>query len=195
MNGKPDFESWERDLFEALRPIDPNGRFWVRYLEMDFTKSSQEQMDAFPYADFVPAVDEWLDTLPDELAEVEYFEWEDPSVGVRLKLRAQSRTKMAKGWGAMPSLTHLEQPMDDLRFAGGDNRQFISLSLDEVDSFADGEALPENVPAKSVWVFTEIAKAMRHFDCKLVIELDPASITVFAGMLGLVDPPPELGPI
>ncbi len=94
----------------------------------------------------------------------------------------------------MPSLTHLEQPTCDITCVGGNYRQLISLFLDEVDAFPSEEDLPRNLPANAPEIFSDVLEATRRFGCGTVVELDPASITLFAGILGLVDPRPSLGP-
>ncbi len=83
--------------------------------------------------------------------------------------------------------------MSDLNLAPGGRRQLISLSLDDVDALAAGAARVVGQGASYRDTFATLAGEMRHFGLGAVAELHPTVVTGYAGMLGLVEPPPSLG--
>src|SRR5690349_13391427 len=114
-----DWDAWQREIFEGLREIDPEARFWVQFLEIDYRDAPRHELEDFPFDGLRDDVDEWLSGLDPES---DATEWEWRGGGVRLKLQAKLRSPGATGWTSMPSLSHLEQPMADLHLISGERK-------------------------------------------------------------------------
>jgi hypothetical protein len=93
----------------------------------------------------------------------------------------------------MPSFNQLEQLMDKLHLGDGGDRDFISLSLEEVDRLARGELRLVGQGASYQATFEMQAGEMRIFGQVRVAGLHPTVVTSYAGMLGLVDTAPGMG--
>lgn len=188
---QPDPGRWQRWIFEALRPVDAPALFWLGIIEpVDLSAATGERLEDFPADDLRRWVDEWLSEL-DPDGEPAQREW--IGGGVRLHFRAMGRRVENRGWTAMPSFNQLEQLMDQLHLADGGDRDFISLSLEEVDQLARGELRLVGQGASYQSAFEMLAGEMRTFGQVRVAGLHPTVITSYAGMLGLVDTAPGMG--
>lgn len=188
---RPDRERWQHRIFESLRPVDPRASFWLGIVEpLDLSAATGHRLEDFPTDELRRWVDEWLSALdPDgEPAEREWI-----GGGIRLHFRARGRRVEDRGWTAMPSFNQLEQLMDQLHLTDGGHRDFISLSLEEVDRLARGELRLVGQGASYESTFEMLAGEMRAFGQARVAGLHPTVITSYAGMLGLVDIAPGLG--
>lgn len=185
-----DYEAWTREIIESLRAIDPPALFWVGVTEIDFREASGHRRDEFPFEALRRFVNDWLATLDPDGNDA-LIEWHDS--GVRLGFRAKGRTSMASGWKAMPSLNLLEQPMDDLHLVEGGRRQLHTLTLEEVRRLAAGELRIVGQGASYQDTFRSIAEMLEQCELTEVARLPTQAITVFGGMLGLVEAPPGLG--
>lgn len=83
--------------------------------------------------------------------------------------------------------------MARLHFVGGEEREFISLTRDEVGQLASGELRLIGQLASSRDAFAMIAHEMSSFGCERVAELHPFAIQAHAAMLGLSESPDPLG--
>lgn len=187
---RQDYEEWLREIIESLRPVDPPALFWLALSEVDFRQAPGQRLTVFPFEKLLTFVDEWLSTLDPDGPEAT-TEWRGG--GVRLGFRANGRTAMARGWKAMPSLSLLEQRMADLHFIDGESRQLHTLTIDEVRRLAAGELRVVGQGASYPETFKSIAEMLKHFGLTEVAELPPQALQTFAGMLGLVEAPPNLG--
>ena len=187
MADRQDWELWQRTIIEALRPIDPPALFWVALGRIDFTAASDHELDDFPAEEMVAFVNLWLAGVDPEGGETT-IEWSGG--GVQLQFNARGRSVEVRGWTAMPSLNLLEQPMADIELADGTRRQFTTLTRQEVEQLAAGELrLLDSDSGKRGW-FAMLAEETRHFGHETVGDMHPTVITVHAGTLGLVVPPP-----
>ncbi len=187
---RQDYEKWLCEIIESLRAVDPPALFWLGLSEVDFRQAPGHQLDDFPFGDVRAFVDEWLSTLDPDGPEAT-TEWQGG--GVRLGFRAKGRKAMARGWTATPSLNLLEQQMADLHLVDGGRRQLHTLTIDDVRRLASGELRVVGQGASYQETFKSIAEMLEHFGLSEVAELPPEVIQTFAGMLGLVEAPPELG--
>jgi hypothetical protein len=187
---RQDYEEWQREIIESLRPVDPPAVFWLGLSEVDFRGAPGHRLQEFPFENLRAFVDEWLSTLNPDGPEAT-TEWQGG--GVRLGFRAKGRTAMARGWKAMPSLNLLEQRMADLHFVEGERRQLHTLTLDEVRRLATGELRIVGAGVSYPETFKSMAEMLEHFGLSEVAELPPQALQTFAGMLGLVEAPPDLG--
>lgn len=187
---RQDYEKWLREIIESLRAVDPPALFWLGLSEVDFRQAPGHQLNDFPFDGLRAFVDEWLSTLDPDGAEAT-TEWHGG--GVRLGFRAKGRKTMERGWTAMPSLNLLEQRMADLHLVDGGRRQLHTLTLAEVGRLASGELRVVGQGASYQETFKSVAEMLEEFGLNEVAELPPAVIQTFAGMLGLVEAPPELG--
>jgi hypothetical protein len=188
---QPNRESWQRTIFEALRPIDSAAVFWLGLVEpVDFSEAAGHRLDDFPAEQLRRWVDEWLLGL-DPDSEPAQREWSGG--GVRLHFRAVGRRHENRGWTAMPSFNQLEQRMSQLHLVGDADRDFISLSREEVERLARGELRLVGQGASYQAAFEMLAGEMHAFGCGRVADLHPTVITSYAGMLGLVDAAPSVG--
>jgi len=108
-----------------------------------------------------------------------------------MRLGARGRDPRSRGWTAVPSLLLLEQPVADLHLVGGGRRQLHTLTLEEVRRLASGELRVVGQGASYQETFQMTAEMLGQFGLSTVGELSPTDITVIAGMLGLVEPPPD----
>jgi len=184
-----DAELWQRTVFEALRPIDPEALFHVSLLEMDFREVEDHDLADFPASDLVAFVDDWLRNLDPDAGE-SMNEWEGG--GVRLVLCAKGRGASWRGWGAMPTLSYLEPEIGDLHLASGTRRRLIDLSLDEAEHLASGELRVVGQGPSYQETFTTLADYMRQLGLKSVAEIPLEAITTYGSMLGLIGAPPDL---
>jgi hypothetical protein len=188
---QPDHETWQRSIFAALRPVDPQALFWLGIIEpVDLSAAGGHRAEDFPADGLHGWVDEWLSKL-DPDGEPAQREW--TGGGVRLHFRAMGRSVENRGWTAMPSFNQLEQAMDQLHLADGGDRDFISLSLEEVGRLARGELRLVGQGASYQSTFEMLAGEMRAFRQDRVAGLHPTVIASYAGMLGLVDTAPGMG--
>lgn len=179
-----DAEAWQRTVFEALSPIDPNALFNVGLAEIDFRQIGDNQPEDFPAADLVEFIDDWLAQLEPDDNEAR-TEWKGG--GVRLVIRA-----IVRSYGH-PSFDMLEPKIGTLHFTDGGERRLIDLTLDEVDDLASGRRRLVGQGASYQDTFSGIAHEMRHFNAKTIAELHPAGIQAYASMLGLGPSLPEMG--
>lgn len=185
-----DAETWQRTVFEALRPIDPQGLFNVAMLELDFRDVADNQPEDFPGEDLAQFVNDWLvDVDPDE--GVHETEWSGG--GVHIRLQARGRGKSWRGFADLPSFNLLEQEMDAIHLVDGGRRRFIDLSLEQIERLADGSLQTVGQGASYQDTFRMLAGEMRHFGWRKVADLPSVVMTAYAGMLGLVGSPPDLG--
>jgi hypothetical protein len=188
-----DWEAWERTIYGSLRQldpqIDPEALFWVGLVEVDFGNAPGHPLEDFPAEQLREWVNAWLSELDPNGRE---FEREWNGGGVRLRFRTKGRTPAARGWGAMPSFNLLEQAMSDLHLVEGGRRQFISLTLDEVQQLAGGELQVVGQRGFNLETFQMLAQEMQHGGQERVADLEPMAITAFAGQLGLVEATPSL---
>jgi hypothetical protein len=188
-----DWEAWERTIYRSLREIDPQidpeGLFWVGLLEVDFGEAPGRRLESFPAEHLREWVNAWLAELDPHGRE---FEREWNGGGVRLRFRTKGRTPAARGWSAMPSFNLLEQAMSDLHLVGGGRRQFISLTLDEVQQLARGELQVVGQRGRNRETFQMLAQEMQHGGQERVADMEPMAITAFSGQLGLVEATPSL---
>jgi hypothetical protein len=187
---RQDWEEWQRQIIESLRPIDPHALFWLGLTEIDFRQATGHRLVEFPFEQLRVFVDEWLSTLDPDGPSAQ-TEWRGG--GVKLGMQARGRNPLQRGWRAMPSLNLLEQEMGDLHLVSGGRRQLHTLTIDEVHQLARGELRVVGQGASYRDTFQSIAAMLGHFGLASVGELPPIQITVFAGALGLVEPPQELG--
>jgi hypothetical protein len=188
-----DWDAWERTLYASLceidREIDPQALFWVGLLEADFGDAPDHRFEGFPAGELKEWLNAWLSELDPHGRE---FEREWIGGRVRLRFRAKGRTPAARGWPAMPSFNLLEQAMSDLHLVEGGRRQFISLTLDEVEQLAGGELQVVGQRGRNRESFQMLAREMQHGGRERVADLEPMAITAFAGRLGLVEATPSL---
>jgi hypothetical protein len=185
-----DWEEWQRRIVESLRPIDAAALFWVGLSEIDLRGAPGHRLDEFPFAELVAFVDGWLAGVDPDGPE-QQTAWQGG--GVRLGFRARGRKPAERGWQAMPSLNLLEQPMADLHLLDGGRRQLHTFTVEELRRLAAGEVRVVGQGASYQETFAMIADMLDHFGLETVGELPPEQITVFAGALGLVEPPPSVG--
>lgn len=186
-----DWEAWQRAIYESLRSIDTDARYWVGLAELDFRGAVEQRLDDFPFDDLRESVDGWLAKLSPDTAQGQEYEWRGG--GVRMRFYARARSANEDGWSAMPSFNQLEQRMSDLHIVGDGTREFISLTLDEIDRLAKGELRLVGQGDSYQGTFKMLADEMRHFGLTQIAEMHPTVITAHAGLLGLVEPPPGLG--
>jgi hypothetical protein len=179
-----DQESWQRAIFEALRPIDPKALFNVSLVEMDFRNLGDAAPGEFPSADLVSSVNQWLAGL-DPDAGVFTTEWSGG--GVRLLISAKGRGPAWRGSRDMPSFNMLEPVIGTLHLVSGEERRLIDLTLEEVEQLADGKQRLVGQGASYEDTFQAMRGEMRHFGLTAVVELHPTVITTYASMLGLID--------
>lgn len=185
-----DGEAWQRTVFEALRPIDPDALFNVGVAEVDFRQIGDNQPEDFPAADLVEFMDRWLAELDPDDSEAR-TEWEGG--GVRLVIRAIGRGSRWRGATGIPSFNMLEPKLGHLHFTDGEERRLIDLTLDEVDELASGQRRLVGQGASYQDTFSGIAHEMRHLNAKTVAELHPAGVQAYAGMMGLGPSLPGMG--
>jgi hypothetical protein len=185
-----DPEAWQRTIFEALRPADPRALFNLAMLELDLRETPGRRPEDFPADDLVAFMNGWLDGLDPE-AGPHVAEWKGP--GVRLKFQARGRGASWRGWKAMPSFNMLEPQIEDLHLTPGGRKRLIDLTLPEVEQFAAGELRVAGQGQSYQDTFRALAAEMNHFGCATVADLPLPAISVYAGMLGLFEPPPNLG--
>jgi hypothetical protein len=187
--GEQDWAAWERSLYEALRLIDPEASFWVGVVEFDLGDTPGHRLEDFPAGELTKWVNAWLSELDPHGREYER-EW--TGGGVRLRFRAKGRTPAAQGWTAMPSFNLLEQAMSDLHLVDGGRRQFISLTLDEIEQLARGDLEVVGQVATYPETFQLLVREMQHSEVQRVADMEPMAISAFAGQLGLVEATPSL---
>ncbi len=185
-----DYEAWQREIIESLRPIDPPALFWLGLSELDFREAVGHRREHFPYDDLRTFVDDWLAGLDPNSGEAT-IEW--TGGGVRVRFRARPRGADSRGWKAMPSLNLLEQQMADLHLVAGGRRQLHTLTLEELRQLASGELRVVGQGSSYQETFAMILDMLEHFGLTEVSQLPPEQITVFAGALGLVEAPSVLG--
>jgi hypothetical protein len=179
-----DQESWQRTVFEALRPIDHQALFNVSLVEVDFRDLGDAVPEEFPSADLVNSVNQWLAGLDPDAGE---FTTEWSGGGVRLLVRAKGRSPTWRGSSDMPSFNMLEPVIGALHLTSGEERRFIDLTLEEVEQLADGKQRLIGQGASYEDTFQGMRSEMRHFRLTTVAELHPTVIITYAGMLGLID--------
>jgi hypothetical protein len=184
-----DYEQWQREIIESLRPVDPRALFWLGLAEIDFREAPGHRRADFAFEEMRQYVDAWLNTLDPDGPEAT-TEWRGG--GVRLRFRAKGRDPTTRGW-TMPSLNLLEQPMADLHVIGDGPRQLHTLTFDEVRRLAAGDLRVVGQGASYQETFKSIATMLERFHLADVGELPPNVIQTFAAMLGLVEAPPDLG--
>lgn len=81
----------------------------------------------------------------------------------------------------------------DLHIVSDGRRRLIDLTLDEVDQLAAGELRVVGQGQSYQATFKMLSEQMRHFNWSSVADMPLEVITTFAGMLGLVAAPPQLG--
>jgi hypothetical protein len=187
--GEQDWAAWERSLYEALRLIDPEASFWVGVVEFDLGDTPGHRLEDFPAGELTKWVNAWLSELDPHGREYER-EW--TGGGVRLRFSAKGRTPAAQGWTAMPSFNLLEQAMSDLHLVDGGRRQFISLTLDEIEQLARGDLEVVGQVATYPETFQLLVREMQHSEVQRVADMEPMAISAFAGQLGLVEATPSL---
>jgi hypothetical protein len=185
-----DADTWQRTVFEALRPIDPRALFNVSLKEMDFRDAGQEDPADFPGDELAAHVNAWLDDL-DPDGDVATTEWQGG--GVSLVVRARGRGSAWRGWVGVPSFNMLEPEIPDLHLTTGARRRLIDLSLDEVEQLARGDLRVVGQGTSYQDTFQGLARDMRHFEAKQVADMPMPAIQAYAGLLGMVSAPPELG--
>jgi len=92
----------------------------------------------------------------------------------------------------MPSFNLLEQAMSDLHLVDGGRRQFISLTLDEIEQLARGDLEVVGQVATYPETFQLLVREMQHSEVQRVADMEPMAISAFAGQLGLVEATPSL---
>lgn len=181
-----DPDSWQRTVYEALRPIDARGLFNVRILEFDLPDAGGRQHADFPSADLAAFVDSWLAQLEPD-ADACTTDWEGG--GVRLVLEAKGRGPTWRGWVAIPSFNMLQPVMRDFDLVSG-RRRFIDLTLLEVEQLASGELQEVGIGPSHRETLSMLADQMRHFGCDDVAAMPAEVITSYASMLGVIPAPP-----
>jgi hypothetical protein len=185
-----DAETWQRTVFEALRPIDPTAQFNVGLAELDFRGTPGHEPIDFPASDLATFVGRWLDGLdPDD--EASTTGWEGG--GVRLVLRAKRRGPSWRGWKDMPSFNQLEPEIGDLHFTSGEPRRFTEMDREQIGRLASGDLSVVGQGASYQDTFQGMAEEMDRFGWKTVAEMPEPVMQTYAAMLGLTTATPELG--
>jgi hypothetical protein len=203
-----DIETWQRTVYEALREIDPNRKFHVATLVLGFEdEAAGLDPNDFPVDELVDQVDAWLETLEPDVtrrAWLDALAAGDPRRtqladdgefrlhGTTIILRAHGRPDDQKGW-RFPSLRELEEPIGPIVLDDGTERLLLDLTLEDVEDFAAGRLTRRGVTGRDGWC-RRIAEQMQHFGLTKVSDAPPEIISVWAGSLGLVSAPPDLGP-
>ena len=185
-----DPEVWQRTVFEALRPIDPEAQFNVGLAELDFRGVLDHSPDDFPVEELAAFVDGWLEGLDPDRDDAT-TEWNGG--GVRLVIRAKGRGPGWRGWKDMPSFNKLEPEIGDLHLAAGERRPFIDMDREEVGRLATGDLSVVGQGASYKDTFQGMAEEMDHFGWKTVADLPEPVMQTYAAMLGLTTASPGLG--
>jgi hypothetical protein len=185
-----DPDAWQRTVFEALRPIDPDAQFNVGLAELDFRSVLGHSRGDFPAADLTAFVDKWLEGLDPDRDDAR-TEWEGG--GVRLVIRAKGRGPGWRGWKDMPSFNQLEPEIGDLHLTSGERRRFTDMDREEVGRLASGELTVVGQGASYRDTFQGVAEEMDHFGWKTVADMPEPAMQTYAAMLGLTTATPGLG--
>ncbi|MGO9761393.1 MAG: hypothetical protein ACLP1Q_09080 [Solirubrobacteraceae bacterium] len=186
-----DAETWNRTVFEALRPIDSGAQFNVGLVELDFRGTPGHRPADFPAADLAAFVDLWLDGLDPDDSEASTIRWEGG--GVRLVLRARGRSPSLRGWKDMPSFNQLEPKIDDLHLTSGERVRLIDLDRERVGRLASGDMTVVGQGASYQDTFQGLAEEMDHFGWMTVADMPEPVMQTYAAMLGLTIATPGLG--
>ena len=89
-----DYEAWQRELIESLRPIDPPAFFWLGLSELDFREAVGHRRDQFS-DELRRFVDDWLAGLDPNGGEAT-TEW---AAAVSGSACARSRAAPTRGAG------------------------------------------------------------------------------------------------
>jgi hypothetical protein len=185
-----DPETWQRTVFEALRPIDPDAQFNVGLAELDFRGVMGHSPDHFPSDELVAFVDGWLEGL-DPDSDDATTEWEGG--GVRLVIRAKGRGPSWRGWKDMPSFNLLEPKIGDVHLSSGERLRFTDMDREEVGRLAAGELVVMGQGASYQDTFQGIAEEMDHFGWRTVADMPEPVVQTYGAMLGLTAAAPGLG--
>lgn len=185
-----DEESWQRIIFEALRPVDPEALFRISLVELDFRDLGGGLPEDFPGDELADFVDRWLAGLDPDAGDF-FTDWN--AGGVRLRIQAHGRSLAWRGARDFPSFNMLEPQLADLHLTSGERRRLIDLSLAEIDELATGKKTLIGQGASYRDTFEGMAHEMRHFKLKAVAELHPTVLLTYASMLGLGAGTPTMG--
>jgi hypothetical protein len=182
-----------REVVRALGDVDSRALFWVDVIQATRTDAAAPQVDweAQNWREIRDDVDRWLDELqPSDCPARTTIRISDD---VMLVFQARTRTEMARGWKGKPSLTLAETAMPPLQFADGREGSLYDLSIEEIEGLASGHVrLALELPShRETWQM--LLGHMRHFSQKNTAEIEPVILEPYASMLGLTEPPPELG--
>jgi len=185
-----DPEVWQRTVFEALRPIDPDAQFNVGLAELDFRDVLGHSPGDFPAADLAAFVDAWLGGLDPNGGDAT-TEWKGG--GVRLVIRAKGRGKSWRGWKDMPSFNQLEPAIGDLHLTTGEPLQVNDMDREQVGRLGSGDLTVVGQGASYRDTFQGMAEEMDHFGWKAVADMPEPVMQTYAAMLGLTTASPGLG--
>jgi hypothetical protein len=185
-----DANTWQRVVYEALRPIDPSAQFNVGLAELDFRETAGHRPVDFPAEDLVAFVDGWLAGL-DPDGDASTTEWRGG--GVRLVLNARGRGPSWRGWTDMPSFNQLEPEVADLHLTSGERRRLIDMAREEIAQLGSGDLSVVGQGASYQDTFGGMAEEMDRFGWKTVAEMPEPVMQTYAAMLGLTTAAPGLG--
>jgi hypothetical protein len=173
--------------------IDRRFLFWVALGVETASGSGASAADVdwrlLEWSSLREALDEWLDELPANTAEVAY-RW-PVNENIRLCFIARPRTAMgAQGYRRMPSFNLADpDPFPSLHFEGGGTASFESLPIETVRELAVGSRrlVVELVSHRAAWTtLYEFMSAMGKSDTS---EMNSLELEVHAATLGLVEEP------